>query len=319
MAQVIQAYFDVLLARDTLNATRASKRAYLLQKQQAQFSFDIGAATQLDVNETQASYDSALAKEISDQNNLEVRQQHLSHLTGLDATNLQPVNHRGLIAQDKPRLLEDWLSLAQTHSYSLKEAEHALGLATQEVTQKKGAHLPVVSLSAAYTPYQHHSPNIAYGSQGQHRVSIGVSIPFFSGGMINSQVREALSRKEVADHKWRAARQQVHEAVRKSFSEIMSGASLITANQNLVHSAKSKVASTILGHELGIRSRLELLLAEQSYYDALSSLATAKYQHLNAYVKLVQAAGVLNENWLEEFNSLLQLSEIHSNSPEPIS
>jgi outer membrane protein len=79
---------------------------------------------------------------------------------------------------------------------------------------------------------------------------------------------------------------------------VTNGAALVRAQQQLLVSAKSKVDSTKLGKEVGIRTNLDVLQAEQSYYDAMTSLATAKYDYLTARLQLEQVAGTLDESRL---------------------
>ena len=59
MVEVAQAYFELLLVHDTLEATRAAKNAYLKQLERARSAFHVGAATAVDIDEAKANYDAA--------------------------------------------------------------------------------------------------------------------------------------------------------------------------------------------------------------------------------------------------------------------
>ena len=61
MARVAQRYFDVLAARATLSAGEAAKEAIGRQLEQAEKRFEVGLIPITDVQEAQASYDSASA------------------------------------------------------------------------------------------------------------------------------------------------------------------------------------------------------------------------------------------------------------------
>ena len=303
--QIIEAYFDILLAKDMLAATVASKHAYAHQRDQAIRAFELGNATQIDVSEAQASYDTAAAKEISDQNTLELKQQHLSRLTGLESNKInqiQSVKDPLLLSFYTPqRSLQEWQGIAATHSPRLKGMMLSLGIATQNVTEKRGEHWPVISFTAAYThprreELNHHQPTIG----------IGVTLPLFSGGGLQSSVREAISKEEVTRQQLLSAKQHTEEEVRKAFLGVSYGEVLIRARQTMVNSAKYKVESTRRGSELGLRTRLDLLLAEQAYYDALSSFSLAKYQYLLAYAQLTRLTGTLDEALLADINQLLK-------------
>jgi outer membrane protein len=71
-------------------------------------------------------------------------------------------------------------------------------------------------------------------------------------------------------------------------------------------SAKSKLDSTALGKEVGIRTNLDLLQAQQDYTNVLKDLASARYRYLNARLQLSLAAGLLDEAVLQQINRTLQ-------------
>ena len=82
MARVAQAYFDILGARATLEAAEAAKEAIGRQLEQAQKRFEVGLSAITDVQEAQASYDSAVAGVIEGKRQLAVAREALRAITG---------------------------------------------------------------------------------------------------------------------------------------------------------------------------------------------------------------------------------------------
>ncbi len=82
IVRVAQAYFDVLLAQDNVALSDAQKRAISEQLAQAKRNFEVGTATIVDTLEAQARYDQAVAKEVLDANDLEVKKRALQQLIG---------------------------------------------------------------------------------------------------------------------------------------------------------------------------------------------------------------------------------------------
>ncbi|WP_434632874.1 TolC family outer membrane protein [Chromobacterium sp. CV08] len=305
---ISQAYFDVLRAQDTLAATRASKKTYLNLLQQAKTAFEVGTATITDTNEAQAGYDGAVAQEISDANNLELAQHNLQRLTGLDPAGIQTVREQLPLESPKPAGLDAWIDMAQRNSLKIKSAEQNLQLAEQTITEKRGNHLPTVNLTAGYNDsVSNQSTTTLPGMQHSRGSQIGVTVtvPLFAGGGISSQVREAVALRDAAREQLEASRRQVREDVRKAFLGVTNGAALVRAQQQLLVSAKSKVESTRLGKEVGIRTSIDLLQAEQAYYSALTTLANAKYSYLTARLALAQSAGQLEPQVLSDVNQLI--------------
>ncbi|MDF0604665.1 TolC family outer membrane protein [Neisseriaceae bacterium TC5R-5] len=300
-----QAYFNVLKAQDTLAATRAKKKTFLQQLAQAKAAFEIGTATITDTHEAQAGFDGAVAEEINALNDLELAENDLARISGLETKGIQAVQDQLPLAPPQPTSLAAWLDIAMQHSLDIQLAEQTLTLAKQTLTEKKGNHLPVVSLSAGYNDNSTRAPNQPTQSRGSS-IGVGVSLPLFSGGGIDSQVREAAAQEMAAKDRLEASKRQVRENVRRTFLGVTNGAALVRAQQQLLLSARSQVESTRLGKDVGIRTNIDLLQAEQSYYNTLTSLANAKYSYLTARLALHQAAGKLDETVLAEVNTLIR-------------
>ncbi|MBV8678902.1 MAG: TolC family outer membrane protein [Aquitalea sp.] len=295
-----RAYFDVLLADDTLAATRASKKAYQTQLEQARTAFELGTATIIDTHEAQAGFDAATAKEIVALSQQDISRNNLHRLTGLDSMAIQPLREQ--LPPPPSAALQDWQNRAADNSLAVQAAEQALAYAKQTVAEKRGNRLPVVALNAGYNDNRTNQPNALPVTRGSS-IGVTVSLPLYAGGGIDSQIREALAKEEAARERLESARRQMKEDVRKAWLGVTNGAALVKAQQQLLVSAKSKVDSTKLGKEVGIRTNLDVLQAEQSYYDAITSLATAKYDYLTARLQLGQVAGILDSGLLQEVNA----------------
>ena len=69
----------------------------------------------------------------------------------------------------------------------------------------------------------------------------------------------------------------------------------ILAQQRLLDSNRAKLESTRLGRQVGVRSLLEELQAQQAAADAEQQLAQARYGYVLAYMRLLKESGVLGE------------------------
>ncbi len=124
--RVAQAYFDVLLAQDNVALSEAQKKAISEQLAQAKRNFEVGTSTIVDTLEAQARYDQAVAKEISDKNDLEVKKRALQQLVGKPADALTPLKDPLALATPKPANIEEWVTAASASSHSVAVcARHA--------------------------------------------------------------------------------------------------------------------------------------------------------------------------------------------------
>src|SRR6185436_14934790 len=111
-----QAYFDVLLARDTVALSESQKAAFDQQLAQAKRNFEVGTATIVDTLEAQARYDQTVAKEIADRADLEVKQRLLTVLLGKFPEGLVPLRDPRTLAPPTPDDVEQWVKTAADSS-----------------------------------------------------------------------------------------------------------------------------------------------------------------------------------------------------------
>ena len=316
---VAQAYFDVLLNRDKLAAIRDEKNAYRQQIRQAQAMFAQGAATIIDTYEAQAGYDAALAKEIATATQLQVAENALADLTGLNAAAIRPLDKQAeqvdlLDGRQEPQ----WQKLAAAHNRSWQLQKAALENAEAALAAAKGGHLPKLTLNSGYQ--DNHSTR-EYGGDAQKYRSKGatltlqLSMPLYSGGHTASQdsgghtasqVREAAAREAQNRELLLAAERQAKLAVRQSYLGSHSSKIQVLAQQRLLNAADARLQATRLGKEVGIRNNLEEVQAQQAQAEAVQKLAEARYAHIQAYLQLLHSAGVLGEQArAEKINALL--------------
>jgi outer membrane protein len=68
-------------------------------------------------------------------------------------------------------------------------------------------------------------------------------------------------------------------------------------------SGENSVNSNTTGREVGVRTTIDVLNAEQSYYQTLYSLSAARYDVLFARLQLAAQAGALDERALADVNA----------------
>ncbi len=311
LLDVSQAYFDVLLAEDTLKATQASKTAYAKQLDQAKTMFDVGAATVVDTYEARAGFESAQVKEMAAQTQLSVAKQKLENLTGLDPAHIQKVDGDKLQRLLPSRDLAYWLETAQTHSNSLTVQNLAIESARQSRLAAQAARLPTLQLQGGYQDGVTHTDNSGHVSSRGGSVSLNLSVPLFAGGGINSQIREAKAKELQARDEWLAAQRTLNVTVKQNYLNMLSGHKQVLALMQLVKTSQAKLDSTRLGQQVGVRSNLDVILAQQSLLEAQQQLAKARYDYLQAHLALAQSAGVLqNSEQMDRINQVIVTAPI---------
>jgi len=306
--RVAQAYFDVLLARDNVALSESQKTAIAEQLAQAKRNFEVGTSTIVDTLEAQARYDQATAKEISDKNDLEVKMRALEVLIGKLPAGLVPLAEPLKLAPPQPNDVEAWVKAASDVSYNIAIAQANYEFLRQEVNRQRAAHLPTVdfsgSVSRAVNPTSA-IPGVLGASATTLSGGIVLSVPIFSGGLIQSRVREAIANREHAQQDLENAMRGVAQAVRTNFVNVTSGIAQVVALEQALVSTQSQLDSTILGRDVGVRTSVDVLNAQQQVYQTRRDLQQARYNYLLSTLRLKAAAGALTEDDIAQVNRTL--------------
>jgi outer membrane protein len=305
---VAQAYFDVLLARDNVGASETQKSAISEQLAQAKRNFEVGTATIVDTLEAQARFDQSNAKEISDKNDLEVKIRALQVLLGKLPDGLTPLREPLALAEPQPNDIEAWVKAAADGSFTVLAARANYEFYRQEVGRQRAGHLPTLDLSGSYSRADS-PPSAVPGILGPitNTSSIGLtlSVPIYSGGLVQSRVREALANRERAVQDLENTQRGVAQSVRTNFLNVTNGIAQVRALEQAVASTQSQLDSTILGRDVGVRTSVDVLNAQQQVFQTRRDLQQARYNYLLSTLRLKAAAGVLTDADIDEVNRTL--------------
>ncbi|HEX9392935.1 MAG TPA: TolC family outer membrane protein [Usitatibacteraceae bacterium] len=305
-----QAYFDVLLAQDNVALSGAQKTAFSEQLAQAKRNFEVGTATIVDTYDSQARYDLAVAREISDQNDLEIKMRALQQLIGKFPASLSPLKDGVSLALPQPANMDEWVKSAEDSSPVIAQFRAAYEIATREVTRNKAGHLPTLDLVGSYSDSR--SPNITtLGATGPElstkatQIGLQLTFPLFQGGGTQSRIRQALSLREKAEQDLENTKRTVAQNVRQNYLGVTNGVAQVKAFEAALVSSKSSLDSTILGREVGVRTNVDILNAQQQLFQARRDLQQARYNTILSQLKLKSAVGRLEEEDVAEVNRLL--------------
>jgi len=304
-----QAYFDVLAAQDNLYLAGAQKRAIAQQLEQAKRNFEVGTATITDTNDAQARYDLAVSTEISYQSALEVARATLQQITGKPSEELLGLRPEAAIPGPAPADVNAWASQAEQSNPQVGIAGYNLEAAQRETNKAKAGHLPSVDLVASYgyTNAQGTATQLSnIGSRyNSGVVGVQLSIPIYSGGFIQSRVRETLALADKAASDLEFARRTAAQSARQTYSGVYNGLAQVKALEAAERSAQSAVESNQLGYEVGVRINIDVLNAEAQLYQTRRDLAKARYDTIMNGMRLKASTGVLSEEDVVQINTLL--------------
>jgi outer membrane protein len=310
IVRVAQAYFNVLYAVDALTSVQGNSKAIAEQLASAKRNFEVGNATITDTREAEARADLAHSKEIAAENDLLVAKVTLDQLVGRNGVTPHPLILPAVLPPVMPSQASDWVALAESDSPLLNQARLSLEVAQLQTSYAKAGHLPTLVAGASYNRNRQRdgfSPGSTTfaGTGGSTSVGLTLTVPLFSGFLIQNQVGEAAALEEKARTDADGAHNQAVLGTRTAFVNALSQAAQVKALEASEASSKLSLDATVLGYKVGVKVNLDVLNAQSQLYSTQTDAAGARYNYLMSQLKLREAAGNLTGNDLLAIDALL--------------
>ncbi|MGQ2965857.1 TolC family outer membrane protein [Methylophilus sp.] len=305
MLRTTQAYFDMLLAQDRIKLIDAQKKAIQRQLQQARATFEVGSATITDVNEAQARYDLIAAQELSALNEIEIARRSLQSITGKLPEQLAAVREDIQVTPSlKP--MQEWQDVTNASNLNIQIQQETIQVSEKDIEIARAGHYPSVDAVASYQDSYSNGGQYGFGSDlTSASIGVEVSIPLYQGGAATSRVRQAaFNRQKAVDDLQNALRQTTLETQR-AYLNLNTSIAQVKALEQALKSSQSQMDSTQLGYEVGIRTSVDVLNAQQQYFSANRDLLQARYNYLVNIIRLKTASGIVSEADLQDIDQQL--------------
>jgi outer membrane protein len=195
---------------------------------------------------------------------------------------------------------------AQLNSPQLAVVQAGAEIAEKEVARNRGGHYPTVDLVANYSENSASGSNFGVGIDSTNKsVGVQLNLPLFQGGAVNSRWREAEANRERASEELENTRRTVATETRQAYLGVVSGIAQVKALQQALVSSESVLESSKLGQEVGVRTNLDVLNAQQQLYSTRRDLYQAEYNYLVSQLRLKAAVGALGEEDILKVNQSL--------------
>lgn len=302
-----EAYFNVLLAQEHVRVVLAEKTAVQTQRDRAQARFNVGRAKITDVQETQARLDGVLTKEVSARSTLALRRAQYQELTGVAADALADLRPGFRPAAPAPDDLNDWQSKGVAGNTRVLVKRSELAIASADVGRYRLSGRPTLDLVASYTDKGQSGGLSPLAAPDSRTAVIGLqfNVPLYAGGAIESRERETIAKLRQAEQELSAAQRDARLQVQDAFLSVQTGVARIGSLEQSVRSAQTALEATTLGRDVGNRTELDVLDAQQRLFTTELDLAQARFDYLLSRVRLSAAAGELQEGDLRALNAYL--------------
>lgn len=315
LLRTAQRYFDMLTAIDGLRFAQAEEKALQRQFEQAEQRFEVGLSAVTDFLEARAAWDAARARVIVAENTLENSRELLRELTGTVFDDFRPLADEFPLLPPDPATAAAWVEQALANRPELESARRAVDVVDADLRIARAGHLPTLDLVGSYNrsinnefvlrdDLQNEIGTVAFQNDSW-QVGLQLNVPIFSGFAVQSQTRQTRVNREAASFELDSAQRSAVRETENAYRAVIAGIRQVEALEQALISAESALEATNAGFEVGTRTIVDVLLAEQRFFQAQRDYSQARHQYIVDSLALKRAAGVLAPEDLEAANQLL--------------
>jgi outer membrane protein len=319
MIRVASAYFNVLSAQDLLAADIAAREALSQQLEQTQRRYDVGQIAIMNVQEARAGYDQAVASVIGSERTLATAQESLREIIDTYVTELRSPIEELPLSTPSPEDVEEWVEIAQGQNLSLIASRISADISQDDIRIARSSRFPSLQLSASgsdasstatQTTNRFIGPALTTPPSSSDResasISLGLSVPIFSGGANRSRIQQSVYRHRASIEAVERVARQTERMTRDAYLGVTSEISRVQALRQALESSQLALVATQAGEEVGQRTGVDVVNAQNTLRRAETTYATSRYEYLLNILRLKQAAGSLSVADLEQVDSWLE-------------
>ncbi len=292
---VIVAYMDVLRDQRILGIRSADLDVLARQVKETGLRFKLGAAaTRTDVAQAEAQRQQAVAARAAAEAQLAASRASFRAAVGTPPGTLEQPGTFAFC----PASLEEALRLADAANPGVAQGALLADASKADVGVARSAAFPTVGLEGVVGAIGPAAPLHTHAYERDITVTLTVTQPLIAGGMIDSQIRQAKDRDEAAKAGLEQAARQALQMVTTSWSQLSSGKLQIQAGEAQVEAAALALRGYQAEYRYGLRTTLDLLIADQDLRAAQISLEQSRHDTIVAEAALLAAVGRLEVGFL---------------------
>lgn len=281
-------YLDVLRDQSVFDLASNNEQVLERQLQASRDRFEVGEITRTDVSQSEARLARARSDRVESQGALFASRAAYQRLVGSEPQNLsQPELALAEIN------LDEAVQQAESANPNVQSAIMAVAAAQSQVEATQSELLPDLSLTAGAQRSWETSMGVK-GASDAAQVQMHMRVPLYQSGAEYARLRGA---QQQANQK----QMELDEARRATREEAIRAFEALRATRSSVDSRKSQVKASTLAlegvrqeSEVGTRTVLDVLNAEQELLDARTGLVRAEHDATVAQLRLYAATGRLN-------------------------
>jgi len=192
---------------------------------------------------------------------------------------------------------------------SIKVQEDLVQLSDQESERAQAGHLPTLDAVASYNDSYANGGFYGFGNELKNAtIGVQLQIPLYEGGSTSSHARQAVLGKQKARNDLDIARRKIELDTQRAYLNLSTSIAQVKAYEQALTSSQSQIDSTKIGYEVGVRTIVDVLNAQQQFFGAKRDLLQARYSYLVSIIRLKFISGIVAETDLIDINQQLAVN-----------
>ena len=210
----------------------------------------------------------------------------------------------------------EWVDIALQGNPSVLNSRAAVDVAEANMRLQRSGYYPTLDLVATYDKFK--NSNYVYRDiindlelstnlkVDDARIGLVLDIPLYQGGRVTASTRQARHLLDATGQDLDDVQRGVIRQTQDAYRAIIAGIQEVQAFRQASISAESALEATQAGFEVGTRTIVDVLIAEQRKYQAQRDNSVARHAYIINHLRLKAVAGMLSAEDLRVVNQLLQ-------------
>ena len=303
IVRTAERYFDAQLAQQKLQLLSAQLKSTQSSTEEAQYRFDIGNRPITEVYESQAQLAEIQAAHYGAQSDLQIKLQRLQDAIGhIPAALPNAVQLRQPLPKLEP--LAVWQTKAQQNNIELQMQALAVRNAqakAQEYALGASASVDLVGQIGR----QKLSGDGDYGSaknqQNNSMIGVQLTVPLYTGGYNSAKYQEAQAALKKAQMDLQRTQEHVAQNINAAWLGAQTAQLQVSALSAALKASAARLDATKTGQEVGHRTVLDVLNAQNQNTQVRINLESAKQQYVMSRLRLGALVQALDEGMIRQW------------------
>ncbi|MBB4619303.1 TolC family outer membrane protein [Sphingomonas abaci] len=287
---VVLAYAELLYAQQAVDVARVGIDRLDRQVSETRARFDLGQATRTDVAQLEAQRASVVANLADAEGALATAEAAYRAVVGREAGRLSPtIPPPAALPTDRDAARR----AAEAANPLLLQQRQVEAASAARIDQARADGAPALDLAGGYGRGMRIGPGDGRSYPVAGSVGLALRVPLLTGGLVPSRIRQAQATNRAERFQAEAARREAVRAADTAWASLAAAQARLHANVEGLAAADLALRGVRAEYGFGLRSTIDILVADQSFRAAQLAVAAARADMLVAQAALLRATGRL--------------------------